>query len=60
MNAYLSGLCGKYISCYTDNISYIQQLLKYRIVKGLILIRADVVTAKVDLYPAGRVLYFSK
>ncbi len=60
MNRYFTRLCSEAISFHTDNVTDVQQLFKYGIVKGLVLTGAKIVTAEVDLDTARFILQFDE
>jgi hypothetical protein len=52
MNRNSAGVGSKYKSFYTNNIAYVEQFLKYRIVEGFIFRGANFIAFNIDLYPA--------
>src|SRR3546814_13153981 len=60
MYGYFTRFSNKRIAFYTDDIANIEKLLKYGIVHGIILTRAQLVTVQVKLDPPGRILKLGK
>ena len=56
MNRNLSGLGGKSVAFYSNDVPNIKQFFKYCIVQCLIYCRAQIISAKINLDAAGFVL----
>src|SRR5688572_6907160 len=60
MNGYLSGLCRKTKTFYTYNITYIQELLEYNVIKRFVFRGTNVVAAYINLNSARLILKLNK
>src|SRR5688572_12114983 len=60
MDRDLPGLGGKPISLYTDDITDVEQLFEYGIIKGFVFTGTDIVASHVDLNTTRFILQFGK